>query len=141
MQWYLTRYAELPNGGFELLTYDEMPNLEVAQLRAKTNLPNNEFYEVECHIGSLLPKSDKPCWVARKEYSHKPYVKELQIQAEINAQHILDTLDSDIFDAKKILSEMSLLKPLLIKAQYQVLLDAFMSKPCIIKILYESEEV
>lgn len=137
MQWYLTRYAELPNGGFELLTYDEMPSLEVAQLRAKTRLPNNEFYEVECRIGSLLPKLDKPCWVTRKEYSHKPYVEELQIQAEIEAQYILDSLSSDTFDVKEILSKMQLLKPLLIKAQYKILLDALMSNPCVTKILYE----
>lgn len=140
LQWYLTRYAKLGHGKFELLTYDKMPNLEVAQHRAKVKLPNNEFYEVECKVGSLIPPTPKPCWITRDEYSHKPYIEKLQVQAEIKAQQILDILNSDSFDVKDVVNELLLLKPLLIKAQYNILLDAIMQKPTVQKLIYDYEE-
>lgn len=137
LQWYLTTYARLSNGEFELITYTPMPSLEVAQHRSKVTLPNNEFYEVECRVGSLLPKTPKPCWVARDRYSHKSHVAQLQCEAEVKAQQLLDILDSNIFDVKSLLKEMQLLKPILTKPQYNILLNALMSKPCVIKILNE----
>lgn len=135
LQWYLTRYAHL-NGGFELISYTLMPSLAVAQYKAQTRLPNNEFYEVECRVGSLLPPTPPPCWIAREVYSHKPHIAELQADAEVRAYQIFGLLETD-FDLKEVLSEMQLLKPLLTKPQYKVLLDALMTKPCVIKILYE----
>lgn len=138
-QWYLTRYARLSNGEFELLSYAPMISFAEARHRAKTNLPNNEFYEVEHQLGSLLPPQPKSCWVARDRYSHKPAKAEFQTKAEIKAQQILDALDSDVFDVKDVLSEMQIIKPMLTKPQYQILLDTLMSKPCVKKILYEFE--
>jgi hypothetical protein len=137
LQWYLTKYARLSNGEFELLTYEPMPNLAVAQYKAQTQLPNNEFYEVECRVGSLLPPTPKPCWVARDRYSHKPHVAQLQCEAEVKAQQLLDILDSNIFDIKSLLEEIRLLKPILTKPQYSILLNTLMSKPYVTKILYE----
>jgi hypothetical protein len=140
IQWYLTRYAELTNGQFELLTYDKMPSLEVAQLRAKTKLPNNEFYEVECRVGSLLPKVAKPTWVAREMYSHKPDLAQQQVEAELKAQRLLKKIcTKDSFNLKIMMTNIINLKPLLIQAQYQLLLDALMTKPCIMKTLYVKE--
>ena len=136
LQWYLTRYARLAHNKFELISYAPMPSLEMAQHKAKTTLPNNEFYEVECRIGSLLPPTPPPCWVARDRYSHKPHIAQLQVDAEVRAYQILDIFNTD-FDVKEVLTEMQLLKPLLTKPQYQVLLDALMSKPSVIKILFE----
>ena len=137
MQWYLTRYARLLNGEVELLTYAPMSSLAEAQYKSKTQLPNNEFYEVECKVGSLLPPKPQPCWIARDCYSHKPAVAQLQAEAELKAQHILNTLNTDDFDIKDVLSEMQVVKKILTKPQYSILLDALMSKPSVIKILYE----
>ena len=138
MQWYLTRYARLSNGEFELITYDKMPSLEVAQLRAKTNLPDNEFYEVEFCVGSLLPPTPKPCWVARDKYSHKPDVAQCQVEAELKAQRLLKKrYTQNTFNLKIMLKNIVELKSFLIKPQYQLLLDVLMSKPYTIKILYE----
>lgn len=135
--WYLTKYARLSDGGLELVCYAAMPNFAVAQHRAKTQLPNNEFYLAECKVGSLLAPTPKPSWVARDRYSHKPHIARLQVEAELKAQHILNILVADTFDVKNVLSEMQLLKPILTKPQYQILLDTLMSKPKIINILYE----
>lgn len=137
MQWYLTRYARLSNGELELITYDEMPSLEIAQHRAKTKLSNNEFYEIEFRVGSLLMPKPKPTWIARDSYSHKPHTAQLQHYAEVEAQRLLDMLENDTFDIKALLTKMQLLKPLLLKMQYDILLNALMAKPCVIKILYE----
>lgn len=137
MQWYVTRYAQLANGKFELISYAPMNSLAEAQYKANTSLPNNEFYEVECKVGSLLPPTPKPCWIARERYSHKPMTAQLQVEAELKAQHILSALEADTFDLKDILEEMQQLKPILTKPQYAILLEALMSKPCVIKILYE----
>ena len=140
MQWYLTRYTRLPNGEFELVTYDLMPSLAVAQHRAKTQLPNNEFYEVECRIGSLLPPPPKPYWVFRERYSHKPDIAQQQVEAELKARRMLDRIHkADTLSPKRTMSNILDLKPWLTMPQYQVLLDALMSKPCVMKILYESE--
>lgn len=136
LQWYLTRYARLSNGEFELLTYDPMPSLAVAQYKAQTQLTNNEFYEVEYKIGSLLPKHQGH-WVAREIYSHKPNVMALQINAEVKAQQVLKDLNNNTFDLKQTLVDMQVLKPILTKPQYQILHNALMSKPCVMKILYE----
>lgn len=138
IQWYLTRYARLPNGKFELITYDKMPSLEVAQLRAKTKLPNNMFYEVEFHIGSLLTPTPKPCWVARDRYSHKPQVVQLQVEAELKAQQLLKKIyTQDTFNLKIMFKHMLDIKPFLTKTQYQLMLDTLMSKPYVIKKLYD----
>ena len=138
LQWYLTTYARLSNGGFELLTYASMPSLEVAQYKAQTELPNNEFYEVECRLGSLLPKTPKPCWVTRERYSHKPNVAQSQVEAELKAQRMLKRIHkADTLNPKRTMSNILDLKQWLTKPQYQLLLDALMSKPCVMKILYE----
>lgn len=140
LQWFLTRYARLSNGEFELLTYDPMPSLAVAQHRAKTQLPNNEFYEVECRVGSLLPPTPKPCWVFRERYSHKIDIAQQQVEAELKAQRMLKRIHkADTLSPKRTMSNIRDLKPWLTMPQYQVLLDALMSKPCVMKILYESE--
>lgn len=137
IQWYLTRYAELADGKFELITYDKMPSLEVAQLRAKTKLSNNEFYEVEFRVGSLLAPTPKPCWVARDRYSHIPYIAQQQVEAELKAQQLLKKIyTQDTFNLKIMFKHMLDIKPFLIKAQYQILLDTLMSKPYVIKKLY-----
>ena len=138
IQWYLTRYARLSNGGFELLTYDKMPSLEIAQHRAKTTLPDNEFYEVEFRVGSLLPPMPKPTWIAREMYSHKPDLAQQQVEAEYKAQQLLKKIcTKDSFNLKLTMKHMVDLKPFLIQAQYQILVDALMSKPMTIKFLYE----
>lgn len=139
LQWYLTRYARLSNGEFELLSYTPMSSFAEAQYRAKTNLPNNEFYEVEHKVGSLLTPKPQSCWVARDRYSHKPMTAELQAEAELKAQQILNMLDSNDFDIKAVLSDMQTIKPILTKPQYEILLNNLMSKPCTMKILYEYE--
>lgn len=138
MTWYLTRYVELANGKFELITYDKMPSLEVAQHRAKTKLPNNEFYEVECRVGSLLPKTPKPTWVAREKYSHKPDLAQQQVEAELKAKQLLKKICAkDSFNLKITMTHILNLKPFLIQAQYQLLLDTLMSKPITTKVIYE----
>ena len=138
MQWFLTRYAELTNGQFQLITYDLMPSLEVAQLRAKTKLPNNEFYEVEFRVGSLLHKPTKPTWIDRERYSHKPDLAQCQVEAELKAKRLLNKIyKQDSFNLKLTMKHMLDLKPFLIQAQYQLLLDTLMSKPMTKKFLYE----
>lgn len=136
MQWYLTRYAKLSNGQYELISYTPMPTFEDAYHKAQTKLPNNEFYEAEHRVGSLLPAL-KFCWIARTEYSHKPHIAEAQAQAEVKAQSLLNviaqsTLDLDV---KSIMDDILLLKPLLTKPQYNILLTALMSTPQIIRRL------
>lgn len=135
MQWYLTKYARLTNGGFELLSYVPM-TFDQAQYHSKVTLPNNEFYKVEHKVGSLLPPKAQPLWVARDRYSHKPMTATFQAEAEIKAQQILDILDTD-FDIKAVLTDMQTLKPILTKAQYSILLDKLLSTSQATKILYE----
>ena len=138
IQWYLTRYARLSNGEFELLTYDKMPSLEVAQCRANTKLPNDEFYEVEFRVGSLLPKTPRPTWVARDRYSHKPMLAQLQVEAELKAQWLLKKIyTKDSFNLKLTMQHILDLKPYLIQAQYNLLLNTLMSKPITTKVIYE----
>ena len=140
LQWYLTRYARLPNGEFELVTYDTMPSLAVAQYKSTATLPNNEFYEVECRVGSLLPPTLKPTWIVRERYSHKPDIAQCQVEAELKAQRILKRIHkADTLSPKRTLRNIVALKEWLTKPQYQLLLDTLMSKPCIIKTLYEKE--
>ena len=138
MQWYLTKYARLADGKVELLTYTPMSFAE-AQYKTTQKLPNNEFYFAECKVGSLLAPQSKPIWVARERYSHKPYVAKTQADAEVKAQELLNQLShSNInIDIKSIFSDMQLLKPLLTKPQYTILLDYLMAQPQVIKILYE----
>lgn len=135
MQWYLTKYAELTNGGFQLLSYTPM-TFEQAQYHSKVKLPNHEFYKVEHKVGSLLPPKAQPLWVARTKYSHKPMTATFQAEAEIKAQEILQTLDTD-FDIEAVLTDMQKLKPILTKPQYSILLDKLLSTPQATKILYE----
>ena len=138
IQWYLTRYAELTNGQFELITYDKMPSLEIAQHRAKTKLPNNEFYEVECRVGSLIAPQPKPTWIAREMYSHKADLAQCQVEAELKAQRLLKKIyTKDSFNLKLTMTQILDLKPFLIQAQYQLLLDTLMSKPITTKVIYE----
>ena len=140
MQWYLTVYARLSDDEFELITYDKMPSLEVAQLRAKTQLSDNMFYEVEFRVGSLLPPTPKPTWIARDRYSHKPDLAQQQVEAELKAQRLLKKIyRQDTFNLKIMLKNILELKSFLIQAQYQLLLDTLMSKPYTIKTLYNSE--
>ena len=136
MQWYLTRYARLTNGQFELISYVSMKSLEQAQCRAKVTLPNNEFYKVEHKVGSLIKPQNK-CWVARDKYSHSQVTAKMQIMAEIKALEILDILEGSDFDVKGIFTDMQLIKPLLIQAQYKVLLNTFIATPSVMKVLYE----
>lgn len=135
MQWYLTKYAELTDGQFQLLSYTPM-TFDQAQYHSKVKLPNNEFYKVECKVGSLLPPKAQPLWVARDKYSHKPMTAIFQAEAEIKAQEILHLLDTD-FDIKTVLTDMQKIKPILTKAQYSILLDKLLSTSQAIKILYE----
>lgn len=137
MMWYLTKYVRLANGKVELLTYTQMDFSE-AQYKSTRQLPDNEFYYVECKVGSLLAQP-KPVWIARERYSHKPYVAKAQADAEVKAQQLLDTLStySTDLDIKSILSTMQLLKPLLTQPQYNTLLTTLMVQPQVIKTLYE----
>ena len=132
-QWYITRYARLSNGEVELLSYAQASNFATAQSRERVNLPNQEFYHAETSVGSLLPKF-KPYWVAREKYSHKPYVAQMQTEAEIKARHLIDAEDVDF---ASMTQEMQILKPLLTQAQYTVVFQAVMRKPSVMKYLYE----
>ena len=132
-QWYITKYARLANGEVELISYSKAPNFQVACGAERINLPNPQFYRAENRVGSMLPKI-KACWVARDTYSHKPHVAQLQVEAEIKAQHILDADDVDFAETKKTMKN---LKPLLTKAQYDLVFVAIMRKPSVMQYLYE----
>ena len=136
IQWYLTRYAGLTNGQFELISYNKMPNLETAQLRAKTKLPNNEFYEVECRVGSLLQHTQS-CWVARERYSHKPNVAQQQVEAELCAIRILNRIESNRIDLKNTFKQIKDIRPFLTAPQFEVLFNALKSNQKVIQMLYE----
>ena len=136
LQWYLTRYARLSNGEFELISYAPMPNLAVAQHRAQTTLPDNEFYKAECTVGSLIRPSHTTSIPARQKYSHKPHVAVMQTEAEVKAQHILDTISHKDFDVQLVFADMRMLKPLLTKPQYDTLMDALLHNRCILKAIY-----
>lgn len=136
IQWFLTRYARLSNGGFELLDYAPMPSLEVAQSNAKTKLPNDEFYEVEFRVGSLLPQNH-PCWIARDRYSHKPDVAQQQVEAELCAIRILNRIQTNRIDLKNTFAQIKAIRPFLTTPQFEVLFNALKSNPKVIKMLYE----
>jgi hypothetical protein len=136
MQWYLTRYARLTNGQFELISYTKAPNLETAQCRAKSKLPNNEFYEVECKVGSLL-KLPQTCWVARERYSHKPTVAQQQVEAELCAIRILNRIENNRIDLQNTFAQLKDIRPLLTKPQFEVLFIALKSNPKVMQMLYE----
>ena len=140
MQWYLTRYARLTNGQFEVISYSEMPNLEIAQHRAKTILHNNEFYEVEFRVGSLLP-SNQPCWFVRDRYSHKPAIAQQQVEAELCAIRILNRIKSNRIDITNTFAQIKKIRPFLIAPQFEVLFAALKSNPRVMKILYERGDV
>lgn len=135
-QWYITKYARLSNGEVELLSYSKASNFEVACSKERINLPNNQFYRAENRVGSLLPKL-KLCWVAREKYSHKPQTAQLQAEAEIQAQRILDAVDVDF---TKTVKDMQILKPLLTKVQYDLVFQSLMRKPSVMQYLYERSE-
>lgn len=137
MQWYLTKYARLSNGGVELISYAPMPSVEVARHRARTSLPNNEFYEVECRVGSLLPPTPPPCWVAREVYSHKPAVAQQQVDAELCAVRILHRVQTNRIDIKNTFAQIKEIRPFLTAPQFEVLFNALKSNAKIIKMLYE----
>lgn len=141
LQWYLTEYARLADGKVELLSYTPM-DFDTAQYKATKTLSDDKFYFVECKVGSLLTPQPNPYWIARERYSHKPYVAKMQAEAEIKAQKILDALSvySIDLDLKSILSEMQLIKPLLIKPQYDILLNCLMSKPQVMQILNKEDK-
>lgn len=135
-QWYITKYARLSNGEVELLSYSKAPNFDVACGAENINLPNDQFYHAENRVGSILPAL-KLTWMNREKYSHKPHVAQMQIDAEHKAQHILRAEDVDF---AKTMKAMQVLKPLLIKAQYDLVLQALMRKPSVMKYLYERSE-
>lgn len=134
-QWYITRYARLSNGEVELISYSKALNFGVACGSENINLPNGEFYKAESTVGSLLPKI-KPYWVARERYSHKPQTAGLQVRAENMAKRIILAKDVDFAKATKVMKD---LKPLLTKAQYDLVFKALMRKPSVMKYLYEKE--
>lgn len=136
MQWYLTRYARLTDGRFELITYAPMSSLETAQCKAKAQLPNNEFYEVECRVGSLLPKH-QPCWIARDRYCHKPDVAQQQVEAELCAIRILNRVQNNRIDLKNTFAQIKKIRPFLTTPQFEVLFTALKSNPKVMKNLYE----
>ena len=136
MQWYLTRYARLTNGQFELISYVATPNLETAQCKARTKLPNNEFYEVECKVGSLL-KMPQTCWVVRERYSHKPMVAQQQVEAELCAIRILNRIENNRIDLQNTFKQIKDIRPLLTKPQFEVLFNALKSNPKVMQMLYE----
>ena len=137
MQWYLTRYARLTDGQFELLAYTPMPSLEVAQVRAKTALPNNELYEVEFSVGSLLALTPNTVWVARERYSHKPQVAQQQVEAELCAIRILNRIKTNRIDLKNTFAQIKDIRPFLTTPQFEVLFSALKSNPKVIQMLYK----
>lgn len=136
MDWYITKYARLHNGEVELISYTKAPNLAYACGAECINLPNDQFYQAECIIGSLLPKF-KPYWVARERYSHKPHIAQMQVEAELKAQYLIDAKDVDF---ALMTREMQILKPLLTQAQFDVTFNALKRKPSVMKYLYERSE-
>ncbi len=135
-QWYITTYARLSNGEVELISYVKAPNFAVAQGAERINLQKPQFYHAENCVGSLLPAL-KLDWIAREQYSHKPYVAQMQVDAEHKAQHILRVVDVDF---TKTMQTMQTLKPLLTKTQYDLVFKALMRKPSVMKYLYERGE-
>lgn len=138
MQWYLTRYVRLSNGGFEIVSYSKMPNLETAQSRAKTKLSGNEFYEVEFRVGSLIPQT-KSAWVYRERYSHKPLVAQQQVEAELCALRILNRIESNRIDLKHTFAQLRDIKPYLIKEQFEIIFKALQTNPKVMMMLYKEE--
>ena len=136
MQWYLTKYARLANGQFELISYTPMPSVEVAKCYAQRRLPNNEFYEVEFKVGSLIPTLPN-VWVVRDRYSHKPTVAQQQVDAELVALRILKRVESNRIDINNTFAQIKKIRPFLTAPQFEVLFNALKSNPKVIKMLYE----
>jgi hypothetical protein len=113
-----------------------MSSLEIAQFHSKTTLPNNEFYEVECRVGSLLPPTE-PRWIARDRYSHKPQVAQSQVEAELCAIRILNRIKTNKIDIKNTFKQIKDIRPFLTTPQFEVLFTALKSNPKVMKILYE----
>ena len=132
-QWYISIYARLHDGGVELISYSKAPNFNVACGAERINLPKPQFYHAENCVGSLLPKL-KPLWVAREVYSHKPKVAQMQVEAELQAQHLISAVDVDFAETMRILKDI---KSLLTFAQYDMVLQYVMRKPSVMKYLYE----
>lgn len=135
-QWYITKYVRLLDGEVELISYTKAPNFNVARGSERINLPNNQFYHAESRVGSLLPKF-KPIWVAREVYSHKPETAQMQVDAELYAQRILD---ADDVNFGSTMTTMRMIKSLLTQAQYDLVLKALMRKPSVLQHLYERSE-
>lgn len=135
-QWYISKYARLSNGEVELISYSKAPNFDAACGAERINLPNNQFYRAENRVGSLLPQF-KPSWVAREKYSHKIDTMGMQVRAENMAKRIILAEDVDFDRGTKRMRD---LKPLLTKAQYDLVFKAFMRKPSVMKYLYERSE-
>ena len=136
LQWYLTRYVRLSNGEFELLSYAPTHSLAEAQHRAQTKLPNNEFYEVESRLGSLLSPM-RFCWVARDRYSHKPQVQLMQVEAELTALRILRRITTNKIDLKNTFAQIREIRPFLTAPQFEVLFTALKTNPKVMQIIYE----
>jgi hypothetical protein len=135
-QWYITKYARLVDGTVEIISYTKAANFAVACGAERTNLPKPQFYHAENCIGSLLPML-KPYWVARERYSHKPKMAEMQLKAENVAKRIITAKDVDFNKATKAMKD---LRPLLTKAQYDLVFQSLMRKPSVMKYLYERSE-
>ena len=132
-QWYITKYARLSNGEVELISYSLAANFNVACGAERINLPNDQFYHAENCVGSLLPKLETS-WVARERYSHKPQTAGLQVRAENVARRLISAEDVEFDKATKRMKDI---KPLLTQAQYNLVLNALMRKPSVMKYLYE----
>ena len=136
LQWYLSHYAQLPNGKFELISYAPMDSYAEAQHKAQAKLPNNEFYEVEHKVGSLLQPAES-CWVARDRYSHKPQIALQQVEAELMAQRILRRIATNRIDLKNTFAQIKEIRPFLTAPQFEVLFTALKTNPKVIKKFYE----
>ena len=132
-QWYITTYARLSNGEVELISYHKAANFNVACGAERINLQSPQFYHAENCVGSLLPKL-KLDWIERERYSHKEDVEIAQIGAELVAKRMIKSKDVNFANATRAMKE---LKPLLTKAQYDLVFKALMRKPSVMAFLYE----
>ena len=132
-QWHITRYARLLNGEVELISYTVASGFAEAKLAERINLPNAQFYKAESEVGSLL-KPFKPRWAKREQYSHKPKMAEMQLEAERAAKSIIKAADVKFHGTMHI---MKTIEPMLTKKQYDLTFQALMRKPSVMKYLYE----
>jgi hypothetical protein len=135
-QWYITKYSRLVNGTVEIISYTKAANFAVACGAERINLPKPQFYHAENCVGSLLPKLQLD-WIEREQYAHKKDKAEMQIGAELVAKRIIKSKDVNFANITKAMKD---LKPLLTKAQYDLVFKALMRKPSVMKYLYERSE-